>query len=287
MDVGDRQNIEHLVYDPFTDPPVLAAATVAILVTAPDGTTSTPAITNPSLGTYRTSFTLSLAGTWYWRWTVSGAVVDVADGQVTALPPAPVAYATLADFKARRSRTDTADDDALTQALVAASRSIDAMTGREPGGFWLSPAVSARAYPVIGRAYCDAAGEWLITDELGSTAGLIVEVGDGTTWTAVAGYQTGPVNALVKQRPINRLGRALSVWSTTGYGQVRVTGRWGWPSVPAQITEATLIQANRIYLRKDSPEGVAGSSEWGVMRLARTDPDVAALTAPFELAGFA
>ncbi|MFC8456442.1 hypothetical protein ACFUJ0_06100 [Streptomyces sp. NPDC057242] len=67
---------------------------------------------------------------------------------------------------------------------------------------------------------------------------------------------------------------------------MRVGTRFGWPAVPDDITEAALIQAARLYRRKDSPEGVTGSAEWGVVRLSRRDPDVWNLIDPYVLPGF-
>jgi hypothetical protein len=52
------------------------------------------------------------------------------------------------------------------------------------------------------------------------------------------------------------------------------------------IREATLIQALRLYKRKDSPEGVLGSAEWGTVRVSRLDPDVAKLVESLVLPGF-
>jgi hypothetical protein len=44
----------------------------------------------------------------------------------------------------------------------------------------------------------------------------------------------------------------------------------------------------RLYKRKDSPEGVLGTAEWGgPVRLSRVDPDVAALLTPFVIPGMA
>ena len=47
------------------------------------------------------------------------------------------------------------------------------------------------------------------------------------------------------------------------------------------MTEATLLHAGRLYKRPGSPEGVAGSSEWGLVRIPHFDPDVKALLAPY------
>jgi hypothetical protein len=72
----------------------------------------------------------------------------------------------------------------------------------------------------------------------------------------------------------------------TATTRVRVTAKFGWPTVPDDIVQACLIQASRLFKRADSPEGVMGSSEWGVVRLSRRDPDVWALIEPYTLPGF-
>ena len=55
--------------------------------------------------------------------------------------------------------------------------------------------------------------------------------------------------------------------------------------MPAQVAQATLIQAARLYKRRESPEGVLGNAEWGSIRLSRVDPDVAALLSRFTRLG--
>lgn len=195
-------------------------------------------------------------------------------------------YATLASLKARLGieSGDISRDDLLNQALAAASRGIDRTTGRR---FWLDPSTVQRTYTGHGRVVCDDDGETLLVDDIGSTTGLVVETGSGSTWTAVTDYETSPDNALLDGRPITGL-RADGDWGLYAgiRTRVRVTARFGWPAVPDDVVEATLIQAARLYKRKDSPEGVTGSAEWGVVRLSRRDPDVYALIEPFILPGF-
>jgi len=192
-----------------------------------------------------------------------------------------VDYATLAELKAARRITDTADDAALQQALTAASRAIDRRCGRV---FGLDADASARVFRPWGRVVSDPDGERLMVDDIGNATGLVVEVGDGTTWTAVTDYELLPDNAAARGEPVTGLLRPYGTW---GCQRVRVTARWGWPAVPDEIRQAALLLANRLYLRKDSPEGIAGSSEWGVIRLSRWDPDVESLVGPYVLPGFA
>ncbi|NUP16562.1 MAG: phage gp6-like head-tail connector protein [Streptomyces sp.] len=177
---------------------------------------------------------------------------------------------------------DTSRDTLLTSALASASRSIDQTCGRR---FWLDAVAVQRTYRLRGRTLCEDDGELLLVDDVGSATGLVVETGRGASWTAVTGYETQPDNALADGRPITSLLRVNGTWGITT-ARVRVTARFGWPAVPDDVTEAALIQASRLYKRKDSPEGIIGSAEWGVRNLSRRDPDVWALIEPYILPGF-
>lgn len=178
---------------------------------------------------------------------------------------------------------DTTRDALLNKARAAASRAIDRATGRR---FWLDAAVVARTYRLQDRVVCDDDGEKLLVDDIGSTTGLVVEAGSGGSFTAVTGYETSPDNALADGNPITGLLRVNGTWGTAAT-RVRVTARFGWPSVPDDVAEAALIQSTRLFKRKDSAEGVTGSAEWGVVRLSRRDPDVWNLIEPYILPGFA
>lgn len=190
-------------------------------------------------------------------------------------------YATLAELKAMRRVTDNADDDALQARLTGASRAIDDRTGRR---FYADVSATARSYRTAGRVANGEDGELLLVDDISTITGLIVEVGDGTTWTAVTDYLTEPENAIARGRAIEALIRDVGYWSTNR--RVRVTAVWGWPSVPTGITEATLLLANRRFARKSSPEGVSGWATEGATRVSRFDPDIEDLVEPFLKPGF-
>lgn len=177
---------------------------------------------------------------------------------------------------------DTSRDALLDKALSAASRSLDKTCGRR---FWLDPEAVQRTYRTRGRVVCEDDGDLLLVDDIGSLTGLVVETGSGSSWSAVTGYETSPDNALLDGEPITGLLRVSGTWGTAS-ARARITAQFGWPAVPDDITEAALIQAARLYKRKDSAEGVMGSAEWGVVRLSRRDPDVWNLIEPFILPGF-
>lgn len=194
-------------------------------------------------------------------------------------------YITLELLKASIKITADDRDDLLTQALTTASRQIDSWTGRLPDGFTLASSATARAFDVEGRTVSRRDGRvLLLVDEIGSTTDLTVEIGGGATWTTVTDYRVDPVNALTYSRPITGL-TGMGWW--VGTDQVRITAQWGWPATPQEISQACLIQAQRLYSRKDSPDGIRGGGDFGAIRLARMDPDVRELLGPFMLAGFA
>ncbi len=63
----------------------------------------------------------------------------------------------------------------------------------------------------------------------------------------------------------------------------QVTGLTGWTAVPTSVKQATVITAARIFKRLDSPLGVAGFGDMGVMRVGRgLDPDVQQLVQDFR-----
>lgn len=197
-------------------------------------------------------------------------------------------YGELATLRRRvgLEASDTTQDADLTSALAAASGSINLTCGRR---FWLDPDPVARIYRPAGRVVCEPDGELLLVDDIGDVDDLVVETGPaGGPWTAVTGYETAPDNALIDGKPVTGLllpnGRWS--WSRGSTTRVRVTTRFGWPAEPPDIIEASYIQASRLYKRKNSPEGVLGSAEWGVVRLSRRDPDVWNLIEPFLLPGF-
>lgn len=196
-------------------------------------------------------------------------------------------YATRDDLKSQLSieAGDTSRDSLLDKALNAASRGIDRTTGRR---FWLDDAPTQRTYRLHQRICREEDGDVLKVDDIGDTTGMLVEsasTGGGVFADITGTYETTPDNALADGYPITGLLRPLTIWGTA-FTRIRVTARFGWPAVPDDINQACLIQASRLYKRKDSPEGIIGSAEWGVRNLSRRDPDVWVLIEPYILPGF-
>lgn len=247
-----------------------SGATVTVQVVKPDGTTATPTPTFAG-STWTASLTGDQYGRYLYAWTVDGTIST----QDTFLVGGPW-YAAFARLKkaVNRKPGDETPDDMLADALEAASRSVDTYCdNRPPGAFLLADSASTRIFRRDRWTICTDAGFRLPVDDIGSLTDLVVETStDGTTWTATTDFETWPDNALAYGLSITGL-VSTSDWPD----RVRVTARWGWPSVPPSVKQATLLQASRLYRRKDSPEGVAGSSEWGLVRVPNLDPDVKAL----------
>lgn len=197
-------------------------------------------------------------------------------------------YITLAEFKNNLNipADDDTDDTRLERLRRSASRSVDAHCNRR---FYLDDTVSARTYRPSGRIVVDRrAGEYkLLVDDIATTTGLIVETGSlgGASWSAVTGYDTDPENAIVQAQAIEALIQTRP-WPSARGTRIRVTAKWGWPAVPDLVYEATLLQASRLSKRKESPEGVVGTSEWGPIRVTKLDPDVQKMLTNLVLPAF-
>jgi len=191
-----------------------------------------------------------------------------------------MAYATLAQVKAALRITDTVDDTLLEMARVSASNLIDGYTGRTftPSG-------------TVTRVFAPADDYVLQTDDIAGTAVTITSStgADGVfdvTWKTTD-YQLEPLNGVSNGQavPFTRI-RAIQdyLWPTAGgEATVRVRGVFGFPSIPLVITQAAVLQSSRIFTRLQSPLGVAGFGEMGVVRVTRAlDPDVAALVEPYR-----
>lgn len=175
------------------------------------------------------------------------------------------------------------EDDALDLAITAASRAIDHFTGRQ---FGVDTTTSTRYYDVDSQFMLDGRPA-LAIDDIMSTTSLVVSLdmddsGDyATTLTIGDDFYLWPTDAPANGRPWTHLVMASQSsnylpWTNRG---VRIVGKFGATSVPDVVRQASLIQAARFFVRRDSAYGVAGSPDLGseVRLLARLDPDVALL----------
>lgn len=190
------------------------------------------------------------------------------------------AYCTLSDLKTGLSIEDIQDDTALEAAILTASRMVDDYTGR----FFYKDGTNAAP----ATRYYTAQDWWICnTDDLVSISQIATDDNFDRTYGTVWGtsdYMVEPINNPRRGWPYTRLIAVGSyIFPRTLPQSVRVQGIFGWSSVPAEISMATKIQASRLFIRRQSPFGIAGTPELGTVRLsAKLDPDVEALIRPFK-----
>jgi hypothetical protein len=261
--------------------------TLTLAVTAPDGTVrSYSSPSSAGTGSFYQDIPvvdLPVVGRYRCLWTATGLGSGTSYTTFDVYDPALDGTRTYTDVDTLKDSlhiTDVTRDDLLARAVTSGSRSIDKMCGRR---FWLDETAAARILRPQNHVVCDVDGARLLVPDIGSLDDLVVELGSAAAGWSDVTSSVEPVEPELEGWPYMSLLR--SSWSLTS--RVRVTARWGWPAVPDEISQAALIQASRLFKRKDSPEGIAGSAEWGVIRLGRTDPDVAALIGPYTLPGIA
>jgi hypothetical protein len=196
-------------------------------------------------------------------------------------------YATLAQVKAALRITDSIDDSLIELAVEAASRDIDAYCGR----VFYDLGSSARFFAATDPYFCpidDAQTVTEVATALTSNGNYDTVWANPTSGQNNGDYQLEPLNATYPTdgivAPITGV-RALWRYlfpTIGGNALVRITGTWGWSSVPTAIKQACVIQSARIFKRNDSPLGVAGFGDMGAMRVSRVDPDVARMLEPYR-----
>jgi hypothetical protein len=190
------------------------------------------------------------------------------------------AYCTLSDIKDALAIEDINDDLAIEAAIMAASRMIDDYTGRffYRDGTTQNPAV--RFYTPRDWWTCN-------TDDIVSVTEIATDDNFDQQYTTIwstSDFMLEPINNPRRGWPYSRVLAIGSYILPANLPQtLRISGIWGWASVPPEINLAARLQASRLFIRKQSPFGVAGSVDTGTVRLsARLDPDVEALIRPFK-----
>jgi hypothetical protein len=187
-------------------------------------------------------------------------------------------YASLNQVKAALRITDAVDDTLLELAVESASRLIDGYSER----YFYTGGTTTRYY-ATEDPYVVQIDDFrtLASLKTSSDADGVYDI----TWTATD-YQAEPSNDFHGGLPwpYTRI-RAVGDYTfpSTPENTVEVSAVFGWPNIPTAITQATVIQASRIFKRLDSPLGVAGFGDIGVMRVSNgLDPDVRMLVEPYR-----
>jgi hypothetical protein len=155
-----------------------------------------------------------------------------------------MSYATLAQFKAAVGITDSTDDAALQNVLDATDTLIDLYCDRKTG---FGTATETRYY--TAEAY-----DYVLTDDLVSVTTLTTDdLENGTystTWTANTDFQLTPKNYALDGLPYTGISRSNAFTKNFPKGiflGVKVVGVFGFPALPAAVTQAAIIQAGAVW----------------------------------------
>ena len=186
-------------------------------------------------------------------------------------------YATLAEAKLKLDipTATTTWDTEIENAVEAASRAIDHYCNRR---FYQSSADETLYFTPISGRLC-------FIDELLTITSLKTDDDiDGvyeTTWTT-DDYVLSPYNTTPKSS-IETTTWGDLYFSPSLQRSVQVVGKFGYSNgAPLDIKLACLIWASRIQKRRDAILGIAGTSQFGQVKLIDVmDPDVKQLLRPF------
>lgn len=181
--------------------------------------------------------------------------------------------------------SDSGDDDLLDDAVNAASRQIDAFCGRI---FYAQGAATARKF-FTNDPYR------LRVDDISSETGLVVKLDDdddGTYEVTVASseFQLLPINGVVGGILISPFyiielfSGGSQEWPmdfSSNRPRAEITAKWGFPSVPEQIRQATLMLASELFAMRNAPLGVAGVGDFGVVNIQQ-NREITRMIAPFR-----
>ena len=181
--------------------------------------------------------------------------------------------------------SDSGDDDLIYDEVNAASLQIDAFCGRI---FYAQGAATARKF-FTNDPYR------LRVDDISSETGLVVKLDDdddGTYEVTVASseFQLLPINGVVGGILISPFyiielfSGGSQEWPmdfSSNRPRAEVTAKWGFPSVPEQIRQATLMLASELFAMRNAPLGVAGVGDFGVVNIQQ-NREITRMIAPFR-----
>lgn len=180
---------------------------------------------------------------------------------------------------------DTYADADIGRACTAVSKALDEAT-RGIGSHFYQAAETRYYTPdeqnCRGLPYGNGYQWALDIDDITSAATVAIDTaGDGsysTIWTQGTDFYLDPANAALDGRPYEQL-----VIRTRGGRQfpnvqraVKITGTFGWPSVPLQVSQYALFFVAQTVMRtRQAPFGILmqGMEVGATARIMRMDPD--------------
>jgi len=144
------------------------------------------------------------------------------------------------------------------------------------------------------RYYTAEDYQYVLTDDLVSITTLQTDDDANgtyeTTWTSGTDYVLAPRNAALDGFPYTEIDTSVT-WPRNFpkdvYLGVKVVGVFGFPSVPAAVKQAEIIQCNAVFSSRTAAFGVIGSADLGgLLRMSRAlHPEAALLLEPYRKRG--
>ena len=167
-------------------------------------------------------------------------------------------YCTLSEFKAYalpQATASTTDDAVIVRIIEGVSRWIDEQTGRRFGKNSTDEV----------RYFSPSDFRTVYVGEVVSIASVALDLNGSREYATAldaAYYDLAPYNAALEGKPYNGLEiRPLSPYTFSSVrGSVKITGVFGWPSVPAHVKEMCLDIAKNVYHRRNGEGSGAGSA---------------------------
>ena len=176
-------------------------------------------------------------------------------------------YCTLAELQTRLGIDHQNQTQNLEYSVETASREIDSYCNRH---FYTDTAATR----YIPHSY-----DGLVLDipDLihGAITSVAVSTGDNNTydqtWTENTHFVAFPYAGEISdgvQHPVTELHAITRVWPTLGKWprRVKIVGNFGWGAVPTPVRQAAMELAAYRYKTRESPLGVAGFGDFGLVR---------------------
>jgi hypothetical protein len=158
-------------------------------------------------------------------------------------------YAIPADLELRLGQTD---DGSFTRLLDAASRAVESFTRRQ----------FTQPDPATPRRFRALDYERVAVDDFFTLDDLEVEVA-GVAWDVDTYIDARPWDGILAGQiawPYSDLFAINRMWPWARRAGITVTAQWGWLAVPSGIIEATLDNAEMMYLTRYAAQAAATRS---------------------------
>lgn len=246
-------------------------------------------ITRTGTGVYQLQIGGTIAGLWSFVWVGSGAVSDV-DAGTWPVQPSTLGnfYTSVEELKDRLTITTTTTDLSCQMAVQAAANWVNRYCARH--FYQITETRTFVPYSIWEQPIDDTVSITQLAVDFNGT-GVFDQI-----WVQGTDYELnfdayefnmltdGEPRPYTRARVINYAGGGRFfpfVWPFSRLDRIQIQGTFGWPAVPLAVKQATLQMAADLFKLKDAPFGIAGSSDWGLLRLPKQNPAVAALLAPY------